>query len=71
MILSTDDCMIEVCLQAIADILEAKMVDIHARWRSGDLQRHNLNSKEMQSLVCALFEDTDLRRMVLREMSSV
>ena len=39
-------------------------------WQEGLLQSRGLGSKEVHHLVCALFEDTDLRRDVLSSLTS-
>jgi centromere/kinetochore protein ZW10 len=56
--------------QVVLEVLDAKLVSIQNRWRSGGLQRCGLASREVAHLVHALFEDTDLKREVLRDLLS-
>ena len=56
--------------QVILNILEAKLVSIQMMWRERVLQRCGLSSGEVRHLICALFEDTDLRRDVLSGLNT-
>lgn len=50
------------------EILSARLVEIRSSWLSGDLQSHGLSVAEVLHLVLALFEDTDLRQEVVRDI---
>ncbi|KAI9249266.1 hypothetical protein BY458DRAFT_525712 [Sporodiniella umbellata] len=50
----------------LKDILEMNMRDIMDRFRRGEL--HTFQKRELENLLCALFSDSDLRRMNIEEI---
>eukprot|EP00887_Chlorella_sp_A99_P003530 scaffold7.g3530.t1 len=49
-------------LRELAELLDIRMVEIRQRWQEGRLPALGFSAAEVAHLVCALFEDTDLRR---------
>ena len=52
-------------MQEVLWVMSARLAQIEERWSDGRLRRAGLDAGEVGHLVCALFEDTELRREVL------
>lgn len=52
-------------LAALLAMLDAKLADIVARWERRELQAAGLSRREVEGMVCALFEDTAYRSQCL------
>ena len=51
--------------QELCWILDARLADIREAWQAGRLQQAGITRQELERLILALFEDTDMRRSVL------
>lgn len=51
--------------QELCWILDARLADIREAWQAGRLQQAGITRAELERLILALFEDTDMRRSVL------
>ncbi|KAL4425306.1 hypothetical protein ABPG75_009322 [Micractinium tetrahymenae] len=49
-------------LRELCELLDIRLVEIRQRWQDGRLQAIGFSAEEVGHLVCALFEETDLRR---------
>ena len=52
-------------VQELCWVLEARLAAIREAWQEGRLQRAGLSRWDVERLILALFEDTDMRRSVL------
>ncbi|KAL4418799.1 hypothetical protein ABPG77_010208 [Micractinium sp. CCAP 211/92] len=57
-------------LRELCELLDIRLVEIRQRWQDGRLQAIGFSAEEVAHLVCALFEDTDLRRDFLALLES-
>ena len=55
-------------VQEVLWVMRARLAQIEERWVDGRLRRGGLDADEVCHLVCALFEDTELRREVLAKV---
>lgn len=56
-------------LKELCNVMDASLLDIQDWWLSGRLYRSGLEEREVKHMVCALFEDTEHRRMILKSIT--
>lgn len=57
-------------MQAVLEIMRARLGVIRSLWEEGTLAKKGLNAAEVISLIRALFVDTDLRDAVIADIQS-
>ena len=58
-------------MQELCWILDARLMAIREAWHSRRLQKAGLHQQDVERLVRALFEDTEMRRSVLGGLRQV
>ena len=59
-----------ISLQAILEIMSARLGAIRSMWEEEKLKRKGLTASEVVHLIRALFEETDLRDAVIADVES-